>query len=113
MSIPTRILDALKAAELNAVLPGVRDDKCGSTYYVVTDAGRRAVSKNNALRVFYVTAYVPADKPSQLAPALTAAREALIGLANLRDTGEESEPAYDEEIEAVFAAIEYTALCAR
>lgn len=112
MSVATNMVDALRAHGLRAYLPGMAEGICSSTYYVVIDNGRRAVSKTNALRLFTVTAVVPASTPGTLDGAIRAAREALLGMPNLNTTGDTTDTDYDEAAQAVTASIEYTALCA-
>lgn len=111
MSVQTRVIEALRSRGLYTLLPLQHEGRCMRPYYVVTDAGRRPISKNNALRVVYVTAYVPAATPMQLEDALIQAREALLRLRSVT-VGASSEMDIDEECEAVYAAIEVTALCA-
>lgn len=111
MSLQTRVIDALRDKGLTALLPGQHDGRCDKVYYVVSDAGRRALSKNNALRVVLVTAFAPAAAPLALDDALTAAREALMPVRAV-SVGGTSEMDIDEETDAVFASIELTALCA-
>lgn len=111
MSVQTRVIDTLRNAGLKAMLPGQHDGKCREAYFVVTDAGRRAISKNNALRVVLVTAFVPMDTPLALDNALTAAREALLCLKSV-SVGGSSEADIEEGSDAIYASIELTALCA-
>lgn len=110
MSIQTKIIDTLRSAGLRVWLPAQHEGRCTEPYYVVTDAGRRPVSRNNAERVVLVTAYVPASVPLALDEALTRVREALLRMKSVK-LGGSSEAALDDAAEALYATIELTALC--
>ena len=103
--------DALKNAKIPVHLPGQMEGECKTGYVVIGDGGVYAMGKTTGRKSFLVTGYVPADKPLKLRPLLASVTKALAGNKNVRTNGEVSPEDFDNERKAVFAAIEYTALC--
>lgn len=111
MSIMTDMIDAMKAREIDAYLPGRHSGACLKPYAVVADDGVRRVGKTTGRHVFIVTAYVPMDRPTALGGLLAQVKSALATVGNVRETGEQSPDEIDDELNAYCASLEYSALC--
>ena len=112
MGIRESMYKALQDAGLLVYLPGQAEGDCKAGYVVISDGGVIAMGRGTGRKSFLVTAYVPAARPLDLRPLLVSASAALAPIRNLRTNGEVSPEDFDEARKAVFAAIEYTALCA-
>lgn len=107
----TTLIDALKAAGVDAYLPGRHDGKCKKAYAVVSDDGVRRAGKTTGRRLFTVTAYVPVSKPTAMNALLAKIRTAMAGLENISEMDSQSGDMIDDEIEAYIVGLEYSALC--
>ncbi len=112
MSIMTKMVDALEAVEIRAYLPGRAPGGCQSAHAIVTDGGRVPLGKTTGRHIYYVTACVPAARPGDLTELTRRIGDALVGLRELRATGDVSESFFDDEKGAYCAAVEFSALCA-
>lgn len=111
MSMMTDMVDALQAAGIEAWLPGRHEGTCRGAYAVVADDGLRRMGKTTGRHVYIVTAYVPKETPTALNGMLAGIRTALAGLDGIRETGEQSPDDIDDELEAYYCSLEYSALC--
>ena len=111
MSMMTRIADALTGADIRCYLPGRHQGTCEEPYAVVTDAGIARIGKTTGRHVYYVTLYVPMEKPSMMTELLGTARCALLALTALRPNPMQSEGTIDEVGRAYCVSMEYSALC--
>lgn len=107
----TRIIDALRAGGVDAYLPGRHVGKCKQPYAVVADDGVRKTGKTTGRRMFAVTVYVPAAKPTAMQGALADIRAALASMDNLQEMDSQTGDMIDDEIEAYIVGLEYSALC--
>lgn len=112
MDIREEMYQALADAKIDVYLPGQYQGACKAPYVVLSDGGVISMGKSTGRRSFWVTGYAPVSRPMALKPLLAQVRSALAPLKTPRTSGEISPEDYDEESQAVFAAIEYTALCA-
>ncbi len=111
MSMMTDMVDAMQAAGIEAWLPGRHTGTCNTPYAVVADDGLRRMGKTTGRHVYIVTAYVPHDRPTALNPLLAQIRTALTGVDGVRETGEQSPDDIDDELQAYYCSLEYSALC--
>ncbi len=107
----TDIIDALKARDIDAWLPGRHSGRCVSPYCVVADDGVRRMGKTTGRHLYIVTAYVPSDRPALMNELLPAVRRALADMDNLRETGEQSADDLDEETGAYYVTLGFSSLC--
>lgn len=112
MSIQTRIIDRLSAAGLPGYLPGRAPAECRSAHAVVADGGRDRQGRTTGRHMYYVTVYVPEQRPDDIGSAMHKASEALLGMRDIRATGNVSGGDFDKEKKAHFATMELYALCA-
>lgn len=112
MSIQTRIIDRLSIAGLPAYLPGRAPGECRKAHAVVADGGRDRQGRTTGRHMYYVTVYVPEQRPDDLTEKMQQASEALLGMRDIRATGNASGGDFDEKKKAYFASIELYALCA-
>lgn len=112
MSILTRMADALNAAGIKAYLPGRAPGECREAHAVVADGGRTREGRTTGRKIYYVTAYVPEQRPGDLAGLVQQIPEALLPVREIRATGNIGEDYFDKEKKAFCATVELYALCA-
>lgn len=112
MSIMTRIVDRLNAASIPAYLPGRAPGECRQAHAVVTDGGRSREGRTTGRKTYYVTVYVPEQQPGYLPAMLDRVTDALLGMRDVRSTGDVSGDFIDKEKRAYCATVELYALCA-
>ncbi len=111
-SMRETIYNSLKDAGLTVYLPGQVQGKCTAPYCIVTDAGTIQTGRATGRRVYIITGCVPESRPLDLRVLMGQIRTALIANKHIRADGGVSEEHFDEDHEAICAAIEYSALCA-
>lgn len=111
VSVLTDMIDALRAQNIEAWLPGKHDGKCKGPYTVVADDGIRRMGRTTGRHFYTVTAFVPAKKPTAMAELLAGVRTAMAGLDNLKEEESQSGDMIDDEIEAYIVEARYSALC--
>lgn len=112
MSVLTKVADALNTAGIPAYLPGRAPGECREAHVVVTDGGRIRQGRTTGRRMYYVTAYVPEQRPGDLAGLVMQIAEAVLPLREVRSTGNVSEDSFDDDKRAYCATVELYALCA-
>lgn len=112
MSIREAIFTTLKQSGVDVYLPGQHEGECKKPYVEISDGGTYALGKTTGRKSFLVTGYVPMDRPLDLRSLLAQVATVLTRIKNIRSSGEVSPEDFDDERKAVFATIEYTALCA-
>ena len=111
MSIMTNMIDAMLERDIEAYLPGRHSGACLQPYAVVADDGVRKAGKTTGRHVYLVTAYVPVARPTAIGPLLAAIKSALATVDNVRETGDQSPDGIDDELQAYYVTLEYSALC--
>ncbi len=112
MAVLTKIVDALNAGGVPAYLPGRAPAECREAHAAVADGGRAREGRTTGRRMYYVTAYVPEQRPGDLAGLVAQIAEAVLPLREVRSTGNVSEDSFDDEKKAYCATVELYALCA-
>lgn len=112
MSKMSAIVDILNTAGIPAYLPGRAPAECRTAHAVVTDGGRNREGRTTGRRMFYVSVYVPEQRPGDLSETVGRVKEALTPLRDIRASGEESGNFFDEDKKAYGMTVELYMLCA-
>ena len=112
MAMLTRLTDALNSAGIPAYLPGRAPGECRTAHAVVADGGRDRTGKTTGRRMYYITAYVPEQRPGDLNDLVRRISDAAVAVREVRETGNVSEAGFDDEKKAYCATVELYALCA-
>lgn len=112
MSIMAKMADALNAAGIPAYLPGRAPGECRTAHAVVADGGRTREGRTTGRKLYYVTAYVPEQRPGDLAELVKQISDAMLSMRDLRPTGNICQDYFDDEKKAYCATVELYALCA-
>lgn len=97
-SVDQLILDRLKAAGIEAHFPGQHVGACTSNYVVVKYGGSaRKTTLSTDYHLYDLMCYVPANRPSQLAPFVDTVKGALKPLfPMIKPTGQQT-PAFPDD----------------